>query len=202
MRTLNVFRAALLMVGCLLFAGAVHAMHYYQVKRNASVFLDAADKAEAKKDYPAAMRNLRWYLDLVQGSPEEAKTLERLGFMITDTAPNPKAAARAIPIFEQLLRHGSQSVGSKAAAGEDHAGQRPLLGRQIAPGAVAERFARRRVAVRTHGVVRDKAGQRQQGSQGLRASRQAGAGPVGGVRSLGVYPAEPPRSARTTPTRG
>ena len=104
MRTLNVFRAALLIVGCLLFAGAVHAMHYYQVKRNASVFLDAADKDEAKKDYPAAMRNLRWYLDLVQGTPEEPKTLERLGFMITDTAPNPRAAVKAISIFEQLLR--------------------------------------------------------------------------------------------------
>ncbi len=105
MRTLNVLRAALLLMGCIVLASAVHAMHYYQVKRNASVFKDAADKAEEKKDYPAAMRNLRWYLDLVQGSPEEANTLERLGFIITDTAgANAKAAAGAIPIFEQLLR--------------------------------------------------------------------------------------------------
>ena len=118
MRTLNVLRAVLLLAGCLVLAGAVHAMHYYQVKRNASVFLDAADKAEEaakkageagnlverRKCYGAAMRNLRWYLDLIQGSAEEADTLERLAFMIADTAPNPQAAGGAIPLFEQLLR--------------------------------------------------------------------------------------------------
>ena len=134
MRTLNVLRAALLLVGCIVLAGAVHAMHFYQVKRNASVFKDAADKAEEKKDYRSAMRNLRWYLDLIQGSSEEANTLERLGFMVTNTAgPNAKAAAGAIPIFEQL-GHGSEPVGREAAAGDDVSRHRPQLGREVAPG--------------------------------------------------------------------
>ena len=118
MRTLNVLRAVLLLTGCVFSAVAVQGMHYYQVKRNAKVFLEAANEAEdaakkatdagnlaeRRKSYGAAMRNLGWYLDLIQGSPEEADALERLALMIADTAPTPKDAAAAIPRFEQLLR--------------------------------------------------------------------------------------------------
>ena len=106
MRTLNVLRAGLLLLGCIVFASAVHAMHYFQVKRNASVFKEAAEKAKEKKDFPAARRNLGWYLDLVQGTPEEPNTLEELGDLITDMAgSNPRAGSFGDSHLRAALAH-------------------------------------------------------------------------------------------------
>ena len=79
MKALNLRLLAILLVGAVIFGGAVYGIHHYQVRRNAYVFKDIADKArqeaedaEAKEDvetarekYEEVAENLGWYVKLV-----------------------------------------------------------------------------------------------------------------------------------------
>ena len=56
MRTFNVRLAAILLALTVVFGGGVYFLHGYQVKRNAYVFLDEADKAQDRAKRPRRTR--------------------------------------------------------------------------------------------------------------------------------------------------
>ena len=87
-----------------MFGGMVHVLHYFQVRRTASVFLREAHRAKEKKQYRSAMENLRKYVNMAPHNADAADALEELGDMIVDLAPNPQSAGKAFGVFEELLR--------------------------------------------------------------------------------------------------
>lgn len=97
MRTLNVRLLALILVCGLILGAAVHWLHGYQVQRNAKVFLREAQRAKEEGKLGDAVRNLRWYVDLV---PNDVDALADLGSMLAKlSAPGPAYAT-----FEKVLR--------------------------------------------------------------------------------------------------
>ena len=95
MRTLNVRLAAVLLVVTVFFGVGVYFLHAFQVKRNAYVFLEEADRAEKRaedaaknKNFPLAqeefrntIKDLSWYVRLM---PHATETLERLGLLLSE----------------------------------------------------------------------------------------------------------------------
>ncbi len=95
MRTLNVRLAVVLAVIAVVFGSGVYLLHGYQVRNNADMFLEQADRAEERakaaaeeendwlenKAYNDAIRCLYWYVRLM---PEEVEVRERLGLMLAD----------------------------------------------------------------------------------------------------------------------
>src|SRR3954454_19256687 len=64
MRRLNLVFLAVLLVVVALLGGGMHLVHGFQVRRNASAFLDRAHRAEAKNDLETAEESLGQYLNL------------------------------------------------------------------------------------------------------------------------------------------
>lgn len=97
MRTLNIRYAVVLLVISIVFGGGGYLLHGYQVERNAYVFLDQADIAEAEaeeaggegnnwlkqKKMREVVQNLSWYVRLM---PDEVKVGERLGLLYAEWA--------------------------------------------------------------------------------------------------------------------
>ena len=90
----------------------------FQVHRNAKAFLREADRAKKEAELAQQqgnrvneqkylrlqIQNLNWYVEMAPNSLRRPDVLERLGFLIADISPDPRAAAAASPKFEELLR--------------------------------------------------------------------------------------------------
>ena len=104
MRTLNVRLAVILFVGTIVFAGTTYFLHEFQVKRNASAFLREANRTEKEKNLKLTIENLKWYTYLVPNNPDVGDVMQRMGFLIADSSPDPRTAMSAFGLFEPLLR--------------------------------------------------------------------------------------------------
>lgn len=97
MRTLNVRLFLGLIVGLVIAGVAVYWVHGHQVRRNASVFLEEAQRAKEEGDLRAAVHNFEWYVELV---PNDANALADYGSLLADLSVNEPAYST----FEKVLR--------------------------------------------------------------------------------------------------
>jgi tetratricopeptide (TPR) repeat protein len=92
MKTVISFRflGALFLVSAVL-AGAVHAVHIVQVRRQATFLLDRAHRAIEEKEFPAAVKSFQQYLAL---APKDSDAQAEFGLLLADLhQPRPAAAA-------------------------------------------------------------------------------------------------------------
>ncbi len=103
-RTLNV-KFALLLLGALVIVGVGgYFLHGFQVRRNAGIFLQQADKAEKDGKPTQAADYLSRYLALV---PHDKDALARYGLLLADDkliADSPNAVFKAYLTLGQVLR--------------------------------------------------------------------------------------------------
>ncbi|HTU19783.1 MAG TPA: tetratricopeptide repeat protein [Gemmataceae bacterium] len=100
-RTLNLKFAACLVVLLALFGTAVHFLHGYQVKRNASALLDQARRAREEGLDDKAAEYLGNYLRYVPGDDD---ALAEYALLLDKLAKSPKAQMRAYLVLDQVLR--------------------------------------------------------------------------------------------------
>ena len=117
-RTLNVRLAAILLAVGVVSVVGVYFLHKYQVRRNAYVFKDEAERAlkqsEAaakeknadleQKAYKIAANNYFWYVRLV---PDDVDTQEKLGLLLADHAQQTqdrRTFSQAYGLLEGVLR--------------------------------------------------------------------------------------------------
>ncbi len=100
MKTLNI-RLVGISLACLLALGAlVHWLHGFQVKRNAHVFLQEAERAKEAGRLGEAVRHLDWYVRL---APDDVDAVAELGLLLADVS----ADFRAYAMLERALRLGA-----------------------------------------------------------------------------------------------
>ncbi len=104
MRKLNFRFLAYLLGAVVLLAPGVHFLHGYQVKRNAGIFLDQAEKAEGSGELQKAADYYRRYLGL--DPSDKSNALAKYGTLLMDKrlANSGKALAQAYFVLEQALR--------------------------------------------------------------------------------------------------
>ena len=123
-RTLNVRLAAILVVVTIVSCVGVHFLHGYQIRRNAYVFLDAAERdheralqaakekkpVQEQKAYLNEIKNLGWYVRLM---PDEVEVMERLGLLLADRAQDSRMFSMAFGTLERVLRLDSERQKSR-----------------------------------------------------------------------------------------
>jgi tetratricopeptide (TPR) repeat protein len=107
----NVKFAAILLVLCIVCGGSVHLLHGYQLKRNAGVFLDRANRAEQEAEaadaeaktalYHKEMEHLRHYLTF---RPTDTEARARLGLLAEKLARTGKDFFTALIVYDTVLR--------------------------------------------------------------------------------------------------
>ncbi|MEN6405152.1 MAG: tetratricopeptide repeat protein [Thermoguttaceae bacterium] len=122
MRTVNVRLTIILAVAVLGLSIGAYVLHGYQVRRNAYVFEEAAERSRgaaeaalrqrnpraAENAYKDSVRNLSWYVRLV---PSDALAVEKLGLLMADLADLTKDAqafGRAYGVLERAVRQDSE----------------------------------------------------------------------------------------------
>jgi tetratricopeptide (TPR) repeat protein len=115
MRTLNVRLAATLLTIFVVLSVGVHFLHKFQLKRNAFVFKDQAerdhmrmeeaakakDEAAEKTAYKSYARNLQWYIQL---APDEIEVVQELGMLLADKADDSRTFSQAFGCLERVVR--------------------------------------------------------------------------------------------------
>lgn len=97
MRTVNKkFALILLVVVAFLIVGG-YFLHGYQLRRNAKVFLERAQKAKAEEQFDVAVKNYQWYVDLV---PDDLTALSEYAALLVDL----RAYGAAYYRLETILR--------------------------------------------------------------------------------------------------
>lgn len=114
MKTLNV-RLVVILLGCaIVLGGAVYGIHYFQVRRNAYVFLELANEAreradkadeeerpeKALKERVEEAQNLGWYIKF---KPDDTDALERLALLLADIARDTRDRRQARRRFSQAF---------------------------------------------------------------------------------------------------
>ncbi len=92
---------AQLLATLVVLAGGVHFLHGFQVKRNAGVFLLAANEAEADKDFNKCLDYLSRYLRF---RPKDTQTQARYALLLEEQATTTQARFRAFFVLEEALR--------------------------------------------------------------------------------------------------
>jgi len=114
-RTLNIKLTAILIVVVIVSCVGVHLLHGYQIRRNAYVFLDAAERDQERaeqagkekkplqeqKAYLDEIKNLGWYVRLM---PDDVDTMERLGLLLANRAQDNRMFSMAFGTLERVLR--------------------------------------------------------------------------------------------------
>ncbi len=114
-RTLQLGRAAVLLVALALAGVGVHFLHAYQVARNAGVLLDQADQArqdadKAKNAGDAVKTNdslakAADYLSRYLGfHPDDAGAVAKLGLVLEEQARSPSQKQRAFLVLDKAVR--------------------------------------------------------------------------------------------------
>jgi tetratricopeptide (TPR) repeat protein len=93
------------LAGLAVCAAAVHALHNYQVRRNAGTILRQADHAVEQEQYPQALTLLTHYLTCVPGDVEAQAKLAVVQDRLARTRPQ---KVRALALLEQVLRRAPQ----------------------------------------------------------------------------------------------
>jgi len=97
MRTVNKkFALILLAVIAFLILGG-YFLHAYQLRRNAKVFLERAQKAKSQEQFDVAVKNYQWYVDLV---PDDLNALSEYAALLVDL----RAYGAAYYRLETILR--------------------------------------------------------------------------------------------------
>src|SRR5205809_1976051 len=99
-KVLNVKLVGWLMVAPVLLGAGVHFLHGYQVKRNASVLVSQASRAEGQGQIERAAECLQRYLGLV---PSDTDVLARYGLTLNKLATSRKGRLRAFLALQQVL---------------------------------------------------------------------------------------------------
>ncbi|MCI0682563.1 MAG: tetratricopeptide repeat protein [Gemmataceae bacterium] len=102
-KTINVKFAAIVVGVFAILAAGAHLLHGYQVKRNARILFDQAQKAEERGDLARAIDYVRRYRGL---APHDDEALAKLGMLLADPAiaKTRKQALQAYFVLEQALR--------------------------------------------------------------------------------------------------
>lgn len=104
-RTFNV-RFFLVLLGTMfVVAGASHALHSHQVRRNAGLLLEQAARAEEQGQLQQAAGTLANYLAFV---PEDTDALARYGLTLERLPSSAATRQRAHSVLEQVLRRAPQ----------------------------------------------------------------------------------------------
>ncbi|MCE5302575.1 MAG: tetratricopeptide repeat protein [Planctomycetaceae bacterium] len=118
MRTVNVRLTIILAVSVVGLSIGAHFLHRYQVRRNAYIFEEAAERSRKAADaaiqqrnvtatvraYKDAIQNYSWYVRLV---PDDVAAVEKLGLLMADMADLTKdvqAFGRAYSALERAVR--------------------------------------------------------------------------------------------------
>src|SRR5438876_8003892 len=99
-KVLNVKLIGWLLGAILLFGTGVHFLHGYQVRRNASVLVSQASRAEGQGQTERAAEYLQRYLGLV---PSDTDVLARYGLTLDKLATSRKGWLRAFLALQQVL---------------------------------------------------------------------------------------------------
>lgn len=90
-----------LLIAWLLFGIGIHALHAYQVRRQADNLLALAAEAEADSDRVRAIECLSRYL---VHAPEDTDALARCGILLAGVSPSPNLRCRAMVLLHEVLR--------------------------------------------------------------------------------------------------
>jgi tetratricopeptide (TPR) repeat protein len=132
MRTLDVRLAAILLAVTVVFGTSVYFLHGFQVKRNANVFLQEAERSltqakeakmaknvrEERDGYRNAIRYLGWYVRLV---PDDVDNVAKLATLLADRAKvslanrnqNNRLFGHAFTMLERVLRQDPDRKGTR-----------------------------------------------------------------------------------------
>ncbi len=102
MRKLNLVFLASLLVSVVVLSVATWCLHEYQVKRNASAFLDLAHKAETDGKLAKAVESLNHYLSLIKDDGETYKWYARL--LDEMYAEVPRRQELVLNVYQEALR--------------------------------------------------------------------------------------------------
>jgi tetratricopeptide (TPR) repeat protein len=100
-RTLDFRYLTLFVVLALLVGGGMHALHGYQVRRNAAILLEQANLAEADGD---TVRFADYLTRYVGFNPTDLDAAARYGLFVDQRSKSPPQKYRAFMILEDVLR--------------------------------------------------------------------------------------------------
>ena len=100
-RKISLPAVAILLVTVPVLAGAVHWVHGYQLRRNARVFLEQADRARDAGESEKEVRHLQTYLALVR---DDAEAFVRYALLVDQVAKTGSQKERAFYTIEAALR--------------------------------------------------------------------------------------------------
>ena len=102
MRRLNVLFLGILLTVIVVLGGGMHLVHGIQIRRNASVLLDRARKAETGKDLETAEQSLSQYLNFKH---EDGNAWKEYARVLDEKNTDPQRRDQVFLVHEQALRY-------------------------------------------------------------------------------------------------
>ena len=112
MRRLNVLFLGILLTVIVVLGGGMHLVHGIQIRRNASVLLDRARKAETGKDLETAEQSLSQYLNI---NHEDGNAWKEYARVLDEKNTDPQRRDQVFLVHEQALRYNPEDLNARAS---------------------------------------------------------------------------------------